>query len=227
MVFTGKLKIPQILVDLIKVIIYNFYCDLHIIVFELLLKIGYASEYGIAKEINVNIEKIRLVTNSLYSESFIKYEDRLFKRMKVFTIKNKQAISKRVYKIRYWFVDSNSIVWILNEKMKEIISNSQKKTIENKKVVFKCPRKICNKKYSLGDLATLPFNYNTGIFLCNGFLNLKVICGSELQEIENLPEYKKANNDVKIIKNDHDNLKVIFEMLSKVNHFIKTDTITL
>jgi transcription initiation factor IIE alpha subunit len=225
MIIINKVKIPLILVDLIKTIIYTFYCDLHIIIFELLLKIGYASEYGIAKEINVNIEKIRLVTNSLYSEKFIKYEDRLFKRMKVYTIKNKQIFSKRVYKIRYWYIDSNSIIWILNEKIKKAFFSSQQKKLENKKMIFKCPRKICGKIYSLGDLATLPFNYNTGIFLCNKFLNLKVICGSELQETENLSGYHRENTDLEATKNGYGHLKIIFELLNKVNFLMENEKI--
>ena len=226
MVFHNKEKIPHILVDLIRIIIYSFYCDLHAIIFELLLKIGYASEYGIAKELNVNLEKIRLVTNSLYSENFIKYEDRLFKRMKIFAMKNKQASSKRVYKIRYWYIDPNSIVWVLNEKIKKAFFYSNEKS-ENKKVIFKCPRKICSKKYSIGDLATLPFNYNTGIFLCNRFLNLKVICGSELQETEIVSDYDITNTDLEAVKNDHENLKIIFELLNKVNHFTENEKILL
>ena len=203
MLTNNKSKIPPIILNLIETVIFTFYSDLHIIVFELLLKIGYASEYGIAKEINLNIEKIRLITNSLYSENFIKYEDRLFKQVKFFTLKNKQKLRKRVYKIRYWYIDSNSIVWILNEKLKRIFSNSEKKTLINKDIFFKCPRKICGKKYSLGDLSILPFNYNSGIFYCNRFLNLKIICGSELQETDNLTEKNKKSKDSKIIKNEY------------------------
>ena len=222
MLTNNKSKIPPIILNLIETVIFTFYSDLHIIVFELLLKIGYASEYGIAKEINLNIEKIRLITNSLYSENFIKYEDRLFKQVKFFTLKNKQKLRKRVYKIRYWYIDSNSIVWILNEKLKRIFSNSEKKTLINKDIFFKCPRKICGKKYSLGDLSILPFNYNSGIFYCNRFLNLKIICGSELQETDNLTEKNKKSKDSKIIKNEYEYLKIIYELLSKVNQFLNS-----
>ena len=222
MLTNNKSKIPPIILNLIETVIFTFYSDLHIIVFELLLKIGYASEYGIAKEINLNIEKIRLITNSLYSENFIKYEDRLFKQVKFFTLKNKQKLRKRVYKIRYWYIDSNSIVWILNEKIKRIFSNSEKKTLINKDIFFKCPRKICGKKYSLGDLSILPFNYNSGIFYCNRFLNLKIICGSELQETDNLTEKNKKSKDSKIIKNEYEYLKIIYELLSKVNQFLNS-----
>ena len=222
MLTNNKSKIPPIILNLIETVIFTFYSDLHIIVFELLLKIGYASEYGIAKEINLNIEKIRLITNSLYSENFIKYEDRLFKQVKFFTLKNKQKLRKRVYKIRYWYIDSNSIVWILNEKLKRIFSNSEKKTLINKDIFFKCPRKNCGKKYSLGDLSILPFNYNSGIFYCNRFLNLKIICGSELQETDNLTEKNKKSKDSKIIKNEYEYLKIIYELLSKVNQFLNS-----
>jgi transcription initiation factor IIE alpha subunit len=215
----SRLKIPDIIINLIKLVMYTFYCDIHIITFELLLKIGYASEYGIAKEINVNIEKIRLITNSLYSENFIKYEDRLFKQMKICTLKNKHIISKRVYKLRYWYIDSNSIVWSINEKIKNICSKCEKKSSDNNDIFFKCPRKICGKKYSMGDLTTLPFNYNTGMFSCNRFLNLKVICGSELQEAEFLTDFN--NKNIHVIKNECEYLRIIVEMLSKINDLLK------
>jgi transcription initiation factor IIE alpha subunit len=221
MVIKNRLKIPDIIINLIKLVIYTFYCDLHIITFELLLKIGYASEYGIAKEINVNIEKIRLITNSLYSENFIKYEDRLFKQMKICTIKNKHTISKRVYKLRYWYIDSNSIVWGVNEKIKNIFLKCEKKSSDSKDIFFKCPRKICGKKYSMSDLTALPFNYNTGMFSCNRFLNLKVICGSELQEAEILTDQNDKNKNIHIIRNEYEYLRIIVEMLTKINHLLK------
>jgi transcription initiation factor IIE alpha subunit len=217
-----RLKIPDVIINLIKIIIYSFYSDLHIVIFELLTRIGYASEYKLAKEINVNIEKIKLITNSLYSESFIRYEDRLFKQMKVCTAKNKQAFNKRVYRIRYWYIDPNVIIWKVNEKMKNIFSKTEEKFLEDKNIIFKCPRKICAKRYSVLELTSLPFNYNTGGFSCNQFLNLKVICGSELQEMENSPDQNNFIKDKSIIRNDrYEHFKIIVDLLNKITQLLK------
>nr|UXY87138.1 TATA binding protein of transcription factor IIE [Cryptomonas sp.] len=216
-----KSKIPDAIVNLIKIVVRAFYCDIHIVTLDILLKMGYISEYAIAKELNLNVEKVKLITNSLCSENFIKYEDRLFKQVKIHTIKNKPNFSKRVYKLRYWYINPNSIVWNINEKIKNIFSKTKIYLPKKESVYFKCPRKVCGKKYSISDLTTLPFNYSTGSFTCNRFLNLKIICGSELKEDENPINCSKLTNTTK--SSDHECIKILIQLLAKTNYLLELE----
>ena len=96
MLTNNKSKIPPIILNLIETVIFTFYSDLHIIVFELLLKIGYASEYGIAKEINLNIEKIRF--------SFLFFAIKPFYFARRYSTTVSYLINLEIFIIFFWLV---------------------------------------------------------------------------------------------------------------------------
>jgi transcription initiation factor IIE alpha subunit len=174
-------KIPLSVIKLLKIVLRVFYSDLHIITIDILLKLGYVSEFYLTKELKIETEKIRMVTNSLQKENFIKYEDRIFKKLKFFDI-NKRKKNPKIYKIRFWFIDFDSLILKIKEKIKNIIFNQQK--IKKNKEIFNfyCPRKICDKKFFNEELSSLSFNHTTGKFHCNNLLSIKIICGEELKE---------------------------------------------
>jgi len=113
-------RVPDVISGLLKIITRAFYSDLHIKVIDIILKIDYVSEYTISKELEVSVDKIRLVANSLYSENFIRFEDRIFKKLKQVISLQKKDSFRKIYKLRYWFVDPNSFIWHLKEKIKKI-----------------------------------------------------------------------------------------------------------
>lgn len=67
---------------LLKITVRAFYSDSHIIAVNIILNSGYASEYKISKEMGFSLEKVRIITNSLFVEKFIRYEERLFKQLR-------------------------------------------------------------------------------------------------------------------------------------------------
>lgn len=113
-------RVPDAISSLLKILTRAFYSDLHVKVIDIILKIDYVSEYTISKELEVSVDKIRLVANSLYSENFIRFEDRIFKKLKQLIVEQKKDSFRKIYKLRYWFVDPNSFIWHLKEKIKKI-----------------------------------------------------------------------------------------------------------
>jgi transcription initiation factor IIE alpha subunit len=196
----SNIKVPDSISKLLKITMRAFYSDLHIILIDVLLRMRYASEYTIAKELNIKIEKIRIITNNLLKEKYLKMEDRLFKRLKLDFKHNKQNFIRRVYKLRYWYIDYNSTMINIKEKIRKIFSNIKIKSLPFENFFLMCPRKICGKKYLMSDIPSLQFNPLSGNFSCSQFLNFKVICGAELIEEKIKDEFKtnKANNNKKI-----------------------------
>mmetsp|Transcript_3586 Transcript_3586/g.7416 ORF Transcript_3586/g.7416 Transcript_3586/m.7416 type:complete len:216 (+) Transcript_3586:2159-2806(+) len=173
-----KNPIPASVSSLIKTVIRTFYSDLHIQVIEVIIRVGYTSEYTISKELEIKIEKVKLVTNSLYNENFVKFEDRIFKKQK----ERKKDFTHKIYKIKFWFIDSNSFIWNLKERIRKFFLNQKHLNRDRGVIIFKCPRKICGKKFSAVEIAGIPFDHLNGILTCNNYLNQKIICGTELIE---------------------------------------------
>lgn len=73
-----------------------------------------------------------------------------------------------------------------------------------------CPRKICQKKFGLKDLPSLTFNNTRGKFLCDNFLNLKVICGAQLDQFT-----EETQKNIEFSKNE--NKKTIDEIRPLIN----------
>lgn len=190
--------IPVSVSNLLKMITRAFYSDLHIEVVDVILRMGYTSEYTISKELEMKVEKVRLVTNSLYNENFIKFEDRIFKKQTQGYQKEKRGLTRKIYKIRFWFIDSNFFIWSLKERIKRIFSHQKQLTFQKKEIVFRCPRKICGKLFSMNEIAGIPFDHRTGILTCDNFLNQKVICGTEL--IENKDFHTNGGDDANLKK---------------------------
>jgi transcription initiation factor IIE alpha subunit len=67
-----NLKTPHSIIKLLKIIVRAFYSDLHIITIDILLKLGYVSEFSLSKELKIETEKIRMITNSLQKENFLR-----------------------------------------------------------------------------------------------------------------------------------------------------------
>ncbi|ABW98068.1 tfIIE (nucleomorph) [Hemiselmis andersenii] len=177
-----KYKIPESISFLIKTTIRAFYSDSHIVAIDIILKSGYASEFTLAKEMRIGLEKIRMITNSLHIEKFIKFEDRLFKQLKITKNKKDKNFYRKIYKLKYWYIDYNFLIFNLKEKIKNILLNQKAEKKSGQNFFLICPRKICKKKFFLVDLPGLTFNNNSGKFICDNFLNLKVICGAQLEE---------------------------------------------
>jgi hypothetical protein len=217
--YQSNFKIPQSIYKLFKIILRAFYSDLHIVTIDILLKLGYVSEFVLLKECNIEIEKIRMVTNSLLKENFIKHEDRIFKKIK-FQKENKNKKNLKIYKLRFWFIDFNSTILKIKEKIKKIFINQSTVKKTKKKFYLHCPRKICQKQFSNIDLSSLPFNHITGKFNCNNFLNLKIICGEEL--IEKKDDYFSPN-----LENVFQEKKIIFNELKPIIILILSSIKTL
>ncbi|AEA38754.1 TATA binding protein of transcription factor IIE (nucleomorph) [Cryptomonas paramecium] len=205
----------NIVVELIKIITYMFYSDMHIVILETLLKIGYMSQREIAVQTDIDSEYLRITISSLYGEKLVKYEDRLFKQIKKTSIKSS---TKKTYKLRYWYIDPNYIIFTIKKKIKTIMLKNQNKITKNAPS-FKCSRKICNKQYLLNELIALPFNHATGKFICNQFLNLKIKCGSNLDQEKNLDQYKTLNSTKYAYKNS-EGIKIIIELLAKIYTYL-------
>mmetsp|Transcript_24080 Transcript_24080/g.48632 ORF Transcript_24080/g.48632 Transcript_24080/m.48632 type:complete len:235 (+) Transcript_24080:773-1477(+) len=206
-------RVPDVISGLLKIITRAFYSDLHIKVIDIILKIDYVSEYTISKELEVSVDKIRLVANSLYSENFIRFEDRIFKKLKQVISLQKKDSFRKIYKLRYWFVDPNSFIWHLKEKIKKIFLKKNTFSSSNEDFFFKCPRKICGKLYSLSEVARIPFNHRTGVLTCDSFLNQRVICGTELIENDIQKQNSKTGALISERKKNFEQLKPIMEIL--------------
>lgn len=178
-------------------ILNTFYSDFHIIIINFLIKKPYSSEYMLEKELDIPVEKIKLITGSLYTENFIKYEDRFFKHMHI--EKQHKKTKNFFYKIRYWFVEPKLIFSIVKQKIKKMLV-LYKKTMFNQHIQFhmKCSRKICEKIYSLEELTVLKFDESNKKFRCNAFLNHNIICGGTInQHIHtNFEQMKLEKNDL-------------------------------
>mmetsp|Transcript_39892 Transcript_39892/g.93779 ORF Transcript_39892/g.93779 Transcript_39892/m.93779 type:complete len:225 (-) Transcript_39892:121-795(-) len=174
--------IPKEILHLLKILLRYFYLDYHIVLVDFLLKVKYASEYSISKALNLKMEKIKSITNNLYKENFIRFEDRLFKKLKKEKNISKKNCFRKVYKLRYWFIDSNWLIWCLRKKLNKILLQRNDEKIPDKLLFFTCSRKICSKIYTIKDITYVPFDHSTGIFRCQNYLNQKVICGSSLYE---------------------------------------------
>jgi len=180
----GESEIPIAVSTLLQTTVRAFYSDSHIVAINILLKSGYASEYILVKDMGLSLEKIKMIMNSLYTEGYVRYEDRLFKQLKQFEQKNLKNIFRKIYKLRYWYIDFNFLVSALRNKVKEIIIDQKMENKTDKIFFLTCTRKICQKKFLLKELPSLTFNSVVGKFICDNFLNLKVICGAQLQEEE-------------------------------------------
>jgi transcription initiation factor IIE alpha subunit len=174
--------IPKEILYLLKILLRYFYLDTHIVLVDFLLKVKYASEYSISKALNLKMEKIKSITNNLYKENFIRFEDRLFKKLKKEKNNSKQNCFRKVYKVRYWFIDSNWLIWCLRKKLNKILLKKNDEKFPDKLIYFICSRNICSKIYTIKDITYVPFDHSTGIFKCQNYLNQKVICGSSLYE---------------------------------------------
>jgi len=174
--------IPKEILYLLKILLRYFYLDYHIVLVDFLLKGKYASEYSISKALNLKMEKIRSITNNLYKENFIRFEDRLFKKLKKEKNISKQNCFRKVYKLRYWFIDSNWLIWCLRKKLNKILLQKNDENIPDNLIYFTCSRKICSKIYTIREITCVPFDHSTGIFSCQNYLNQKVVCGSSLYE---------------------------------------------
>ncbi len=214
------IRIPASISNLLKTITRTFYSDLHIQVIDLILRLGYTSEYIISKELEIKIEKVKLVANSLYNENFIKFDDRIFKKQKQRNWEEKNDLNRKIYKIRFWFIDSNSFVWSLKERIKKIFLRQKKSDIEKEKNIFKCPRKICKKLFSAGEIAGIPFDHMTGVLTCNNFLNQKVVCGTALTEIKEDKINFVHKNQFKQRKENIQEFKPIVEALLYSSKFL-------
>nr|UXY86717.1 TATA binding protein of transcription factor IIE [Cryptomonas paramecium] len=201
----------NIVVELIKIITYVFYSDIHIVTLETLLKIGYMSQREIAVQTDIDSDCLKITISSLYGEKLVKYEDRLFKQIRR---ANRKNLTKKTYKLRYWYIDPNYIIFTIKKKIKTIMLKNQDK-IKKNAFFFKCSRKICNKQYLLNELIALPFNHATGKFVCNQFLNLKIKCGSNLEQEKNSHEKKIPNLTNYAYKNS-EGMKIIIELLGKI-----------
>lgn len=197
---------------LLKITIRAFYTDSHIIVVNIILNSGYASEYKISEEMGISLEKVRIIMNSLFVEKFIRFEERLFKQLKNLNINKRKNSYPKIYKLRYWYIDYNYLILNLKKKIKKILSpDNTLKNVENPFFMM-CSRKICKKKFSFEDLPNLIYNNTQGKFLCDNFLNLKVICGAQLEEFS-----EEACKNINFSKNEKkrtiEELKPLISML--------------
>jgi len=53
--------VPESFLFLLKTTIKAFYSDSHIIAIEIILKSGYASEFTLAKEMRISLDKIKMI----------------------------------------------------------------------------------------------------------------------------------------------------------------------
>jgi len=97
----------------------------------------------------------------------------------------------------------------LKEKIKNIIHSQKIRKKSEKNFFLICPRKICKKKFFLNDLPSLTFNNTIGKFICDNFLNLKVICGAQLEE-----------DNQKIENNDRESERKAGKTISELKPFI-------
>lgn len=195
---------------LLKITVRTFYSDSHIIAVNIILSSGYASEYKISKDMGISLEKVRIITNSLFVEKFIRYEERLFKQLRNKDINKKKNSYPKIYKLRYWYIDYNYLILNLKRKIKKILSSQ--KTVKDRENSFfmVCTRKICQKKFCLNDLPSLSFNNTREKFLCDNFLNLKVICGAQLDQFT-----EETHKNIKFSKNE--NKRTIDEIRPLIN----------
>jgi transcription initiation factor IIE alpha subunit len=205
-----KKFMPKEILYLLKILLRYFYLDCHIVIVDFLLKGKYASEYSISKALNLKMEKIKSITNNLYKENFIRFEDRLFKKLKKEKNISKQNCFRKVYKLRYWFIDSNWLIWCLRKKLNKILSQKNDKKIPAKLIYFTCSRKICRKIYTIQEITRTPFDHSTGIFRCQNYLNQKVVCGSSLYE-----KNTKDNLKNKFCNKDRENICHNYQFIIK------------
>ena len=190
-----KNTIPVEVTCLLKILTRYFYLDQHIILIDFLINVRYASEYSISKELNMKNERIRMITNFLHKENIINFEDRLFKKLK----SDKNVLNeKKIYKLRYWFIDFNLLLLNLKLKLNKIFKKKTNNILKLDNIEFICSRKICEKIYYLKNLSDLPFDHSLGLFYCTNYLNQRVLCGSKIFE-------KKKKN---ILTNKKDILSV-------------------
>ena len=85
--------------DVLRKVIRAFFSDLHIIIIEIILRNKYITEYSIEREINLGIEKTRLVANNLIKEKLISYEDKFFKNLRKKESPNERS-EKKCFKLK-------------------------------------------------------------------------------------------------------------------------------
>lgn len=206
-------EISTPILGLLKTTIRAFYLDSHIVVINILSKAGYASEYTLSKEMGMQLEKVKMIANNLYAERFIRFEDRLFKQLKNTSFSSKKKSFPKIYKLRYWYLDINFLVLNLKKKIKNILWEQRENQKKDKGFFLRCPRKICQKTFSTKDLSDLVFNNVSGNFVCDNFLNLKVICGAQLFPIDETENSNKSQLKKEKEKETIDELKPIISML--------------
>ncbi|AFP65483.1 TATA binding protein of transcription factor IIE (nucleomorph) [Chroomonas mesostigmatica CCMP1168] len=179
---TLDFKIPNSILKILKLTISSFYSDIHIVIIDFLLKLGYASEYSISKELGIPIEKIRMTLNNLNNDNFVEFEERFFKQINLKKEKNKKQIHQKFYKLKYWYINANSITFTIRQKIWKIFNTTNNENQIDEEIFLFCPRKMCGKKFSISDINSLSLNDNTGKFSCNNYINPDVVCGAQLYE---------------------------------------------
>lgn len=207
-------EIPKSVFKLFKIIIRAFYSDWHIVTIDILLKLEYISEYFLAKELLFSIEKIRLIVNNLHNDGFLKFEDKLFKQIGYKKNRENKNFGRKIYKLRYWFIDFNSAIFHIKEKIKKIFVFNKSHDLYQKDLFLVCQRKICQKKYSMSDINFLYFNANTKKFTCNHFLNFEIVCGAELSENQ------ESDNNLKFDSFGEEQIQILLELKPIIISFI-------
>lgn len=190
----SKIQIPNSIQRILKLTISTFYSDIHIAIIEFLLKLGYASEYSISKELRIPIEKIRMTVNNLNNDNFIDFEERFFKQIKYTKEKKKKYLNQKFYKLKYWYINANSIAFTIRQKIWKIFEFVDDEKNKQDEFFLICPRKMCEKKFLTSDINSLVLNDATGKFRCNNFINPDVICGAELCEYNHIVKKLKLTN---------------------------------
>lgn len=198
---SGTLNLPE---DILRKIIRTFFSDLHVVIVEFILKQNYITEYSISKELNLGIDRTRLVTNNLIHEKLINYEERIFKNLKNHENRGKGK-KKKGFRLRYLYFDKISFIYNIKKKIKVLISKSLKEKLNTKNSFLVCPRKICGQVYKIKDIQNLSINRQNGEFLCTNTLTSNILCGSKL--VGDGSKLEKETNDVKIIKIFIDSIK--------------------
>lgn len=183
--------------DALRKIIRAFFSDLHVIIIEFILKENYITEYSISTELNLSINRIRLVTNNLIKEKLVSYEERSFRNLG----EGRNCVrltKKKGFRIRYLYFDKIFFTFNLKKKLKKVISKSLKDQAEIQETFLKCSRLVCGKVYTLKDIKNLSVDKLKGRFLCTNTLNYNVICGSKLILENN--DVSSKNQSFKLIK---------------------------